>query len=267
MHLFGPKTGATLTTGPYINDPGYEVPDGKILVVPQNINDENFSANEIIKPLAGRIKRDWFNEHFYYCLPINIGNQYGFLIESIRDLEVTWDGTHNNPNDLTINYLNNDNEGKQFFECGFSNGVLTIQNNFALKTPPGISLMTIQPPNMFIPGMVAMTGVVETDQIRRDFTFNLKITHSNQKIVIKKGDPIAAFIPVPRYFIDSFSVENVLDYFSKEMHEKELIDANELSRQRNNEDKLRPHQSGRKYFNGEHAFGEKYADHQKRIVK
>jgi len=252
-------------SGPYLNDPGYEVPENTVVVVPHEPGTDGFHK-DVLFPLKGDIKRDWFNSHFYYCLPINIGNQYGFVIKSARDLEAVWDGTLDNANDISINYLSNDNEEKQFFHGGFGNGVLTVQNCFALKTPQNINLMTIQPPNMFIPGTVAMTGVVETDQIRRDFTFNLKLTDPGRKVIIKKGDALGAFIPIPRYFVDSFDVKLISDIFDTELHENEIGDQIELSRQRAEEDKLRSHESGRKYFNGEHAFGEKYQDHQKRLT-
>jgi hypothetical protein len=180
-------------------------------------------------------------------------------------LEITWDGSNDKIGDLNITFLNEDNAHKQNFNDGFSTGILTIQNHFSLKTPPGINLMTIQPPNMFIPGTVAMTGVIETDQIRRDFTFNLKVTIPNYTIRINKGDPLGAFIPIPRYFVDKFEIEKASNYFDNAIIENENNDVRELARQRSQDDKSKPHESGRKYFNGEHAFGEKYADHQKRL--
>jgi hypothetical protein len=251
--------------GPYLNDPGFEVPDNTILVVPTSQNNDGF-YKEVILPLKGEIKREWFNPHFYYCLPINIGNQYGFVIKSLRDFEVTWNGLMETENDLDINFLNDDNAEKQFIKGGFSNGVLTIQNCFGLKTPAGVNLMTIQPPNMYIPGCVAMTGVIETDQIRRDFTFNIKITIPNYKITVKKGDALGAFIPVPRYYVDSFDLGLVTDVFDRSIHANEVDDGIELSRQRNSDDLAKPHKSGRKYFNGMHAYGEHYKDHQKKLI-
>ena len=53
-------------------------------------------------------------------------------------------------------------------------GVVTIQNRFTFRTPPDVNLMTINPPNYWIDGIQHMTGVIETDNLRRDFTFNLK---------------------------------------------------------------------------------------------
>ena len=248
-------------TGPYINDLNYEVPENKILVVPHALDYPSY-FEEVITPLKGKPQRDWFYPHAYYCLPLTIGNQYGFLINSLRDFEVIWPG---GPENAVITFLNNDNEEKQTIKTGFGTGIITIQNRFALKTPPGINLMTIQPPNAFIPGCAAMTGVIECDNIRRDFTFNLKVTVPNLKITIKKGDPIGAFIPIPRYFVDSFEVEDSLTHLPLEMVAKEILESNTLSTERNTVDVQRAHSSGRRYFNGEHSDGIKYTDHQKRF--
>jgi hypothetical protein len=249
---------------PYINDEGYEVPDNKILVVPNNDGDGFYK--EIIDPLKGKVKRDWFNEHFYYCLPVNIGNQYGYVIRSLRDFDMVWDGSNNKSDDVSFTFLNEDNSDKQTIKSGFSTGVVTIQNRFALKTPPGVNIMTIQPPNMFIPGCVAMTAVVETDQIRRDFTFNIKITIPNFKISVRKGDALGAFIPVQRYFVDKFDIDLASNHFEKHLIDNELKELYDLSIERNNLDILKPHQSGRRYFNGKHSDDSKYKDHQKRVV-
>jgi hypothetical protein len=110
-----------------------------------------------------------------------------------------------------------------------------------------------------------MTGVVETDQLRRDFSFNLKMTDPGRTVSFKKGDVLAAFIPVPRYFIDSFDLAPASEHFDKDILANEFEDQMELNRQRNAEDLDKKFESGRKYFNGEHAFGCSYADHQKRI--
>lgn len=252
----------------YINDPGYEVPSDKILIVPFHTHEiQDTRYVEILESLKGQIKRDWFTSHFYYCLPLNIGNQYGFLLRSAYDFDVTWDGSENNVDDLTLKFYDNYDDGvMQTMHGGFTNGILTIQNRFHIKTPPGVNVMTIQPPNMFIPGLVSMTAVVETDQLRRDFSFNLKLTDPGRTVSIKKGDPLGAFIPVPRYFVDSFSLESSSKYFDNKVLDNEKMSNVEFSRQRVEEDTEKPHYSGRKYFNGEHAYeGETFVDHQKRI--
>lgn len=252
--------------GPYMNDPGFEVPENKILMVPFPGREYQLEIyKEIFQPLKGDMKRDWFNDHFYYCLPVNVGSQYGFVLKSYYDFEVTWDGSFDNPDDITVNVLNDDGSDVQWIKGGFSNGVLTVQNRFNLKTPPGINLMTIQTPNGFIPGMVSMTAVIETDNLRRDFSFNFKLTDPGRTIRVNKGDMLGAVIPIPRYFVDSFELDSVNNYFSDEVIANEHADGYEFNRQRVTEDLEKPHSSGRKYFKGEHAFGDKFPDHQKHV--
>lgn len=248
--------------GPYVNQHGFEVPDNKILAVPFDFAETTY--DKVIKSLKGEVKRDWFTSHFYYCLPLAIGNQYGFAIRSLLDVDVVWDGEES-PSSTTVKYLNNDNLGKQYVESSFGSGIITFQNTFHLKTPPGINIMTIQPPNYFIPGLMAMTGVVETDNIRRDFTFNLKITIPNMDIKIRKGDLIGAFLPIERGFVDKFTVESFSDFFSEELYKNEMQEAKALSNERQTVDLEKPHMSGRRYFSGTHTDGTKYLDHQKRL--
>ena len=251
----------------YINDPGFEVPEDKILIIPFSGRDEQYDRYpEIVESLKGNIKRSWFNNHAYYCLPLNIANQYGFIIKAAYDFDATWDGSTGNPNDIHINIKNPaDSICMQSIHPGFAEGILTIQNSFQFKTPPGINLMTIQPPNMFTPGAIAMSAVIEADQIRRDFTFNLKLTDPGRVVEFKKGDPLGAFIPIPRYFVDKFEIDAANKYFSEDIIKNEANDANELGRQRMDEDRQKAHSAGRKYFNGIHAFGQKFIDHQKKL--
>jgi hypothetical protein len=248
-------------SSPHINDPGYEVPENTIVVVPHAPGQTGF-YKEILLPLKGESKRDWFTAHFYYCLPLTIGNQYGIAVRSAFTFEATWPGGEA---PAVITFEPNSDIPQQVVSTHFNNGVITFQNFFALKTPPGINLMTIQPPNMFIPGCVSMTGVVETDQIRRDFTFNLKITVPNYKVKVNKGDIIGAFIPIPRYFVDKFEVSLVTDLFDADLHLNETKEAKLLGIERSTTDKEKNHMAGRRYFKGFHSDETPYTDHQKTI--
>jgi hypothetical protein len=252
-------------SGPYLNTPGYEIPDNHILTVPFVGRDKD-DYKKTLESLKGKTKRDWFNSHFYYCLPIGIGNQYGFVVKSLRDFTMEWSGVENDVGDIDINFLNEDNQEKQSIHGGFSQGIVTVQNSFGLRTPENINLMTIQPPNMFLPGCVAMTGVIETDQIRRDFTFNIKITIPNFLITVKKGDPLGAFIPIPRNFVENFEIKSVLDVFDESIYKNELGEQSRLGEERTGIDKTKPHESGRRYYNGIHTDSSKYKNHQKRLV-
>jgi hypothetical protein len=247
-----------------INDSGFEIPENTIVVVPNKLDKEKIDYLDILLPLLGENKRDWFTSHFYYCLPIIIGNQYGFAIKSRKTFTAIWNGGEGR--DSIRIEVAEDGDVAQQITSHFGSGILTIQNPFTLRTPPNINLMTIQPPNFFIPGINSMTGVVETDNLRRDFTFNLKITIPNFKVHVKSGDVIAAFLPIPRNFVENFELKHIRDLFSEEMHLEELKTSEEFGRQRHEEDKEKPHYAGRKYFKGEDYDGTPFKyKHQKTL--
>jgi hypothetical protein len=254
----------------YINDPGNEVPENKIAFYRQH-EEYDHDISDVIESLKGKPKRDWFTEPFYYCLPLTIANQYGFVVKSAENMDLYWN------DDTSKVYLEteskiplSDTSRIQTYHTNFRNGVLTVDNNFIVRTPPGINLMVIQPPNYFIPDLFAMSGVVESDNIRRTFTFNLRVTKPHTKIKIKKGDWLAAFIPIPRYFVENFELINGEEFFSKECLEVEKIDREKLAFERYTHQEVggdigKPNDSGRRYFKGIHANDEPYRDHQKRL--
>lgn len=245
----------------FINTPGNEVPPNTVLVVPHNVGSDGH-YKDIIVPLVGKTRRTWFNDHFYYCLPLVIGNQYGFLIKATRGFTAYWPGGNA---EVRLCFYDTTDQ-RQVYTSHFKSGVITIQNRFALKTPPGINLMTIQPPNMYIPNLVCMTGVIETDNIRRDFTFNMRVMIPEVPVTVKPGDPLGAFIPIPRGTVEKYEIKLVTDVFSVEHHQLEVGEGKALSMERGGVDASKPHNAGRRYFKGEHTTGEKYVEHQ-RVLK
>lgn len=209
-------------------------------------------------------RRDWFSDHAYLCLPLVIGNQYGFVVKSQHSFDAYWDGGQGK--DATrIIMREQDVHSGQYIKSHFGLGIITIQNSFSLRTPEGVNLMTINPPNYFIDGIGHMTGVVESDNLRRDFTFNLKITRSNYWVTVNKGDWIGCFIPTPRYFVDSFDMIDAKNYLTEEEIEAEQKCSADFAKERNGPDKQLSHQAGRRYFDGEDVYGNRFSDHQKRI--
>lgn len=242
---------------------GVNVPDKTIVIFP-DIDDSkekkiNTQINNILtKPPK---KRDWFTPHFYRCLPLSIGNQYGFVISSEYDIEFVWDGGIG-PDSIQF-FFNEDTEGLfPRIESHFGSGIITVNPPFTLRTPPGVNLITINPPNFIIPNITAMTGVIETDNLRRNFTFNLKVQIPNIKVKIPKGMPIAAFMPIPRYFGDKFNLEFAKDVFSKEIileEEKAVHDANI---HREQVEYISKNSVGKHYMRGIDIYKNKFKDHQ-----
>ena len=199
------------------------VPDNTIALFTDRISSD-FSFNEINSIIEEPSKkRDWFTPHFYKCLPLTIGNQQGFLLKSQYAIDLEWNGGEL-PSDIRITaYLKNDRILYPRITSDFGHGIVTIVPPFTLRTPPGVNLMTISPPNYILPNLTVMTGVVESDNLERNFTFNIKIQMPNIKVHIPEGMPLAAFIPIQRNFSDNFEIKNAEDIFSK----KEIDEAYE----------------------------------------
>lgn len=241
-----------------------KVPENTLLCITEH-DIFNDSVKEIIETLKMQRKRDWMNQHAYFCLPLTIGNQYGFVIKSYYDFEILWDGGEY-PENLQVKLGNDyDPNGKQIIASHFGLGIVTIQNRFSIRTPEDINLMVINPPNYFIDGLQSLTAVVEADNLRRDFTFNLKTTKVNEWVKIKKGQPIAAVLPYPRRFIDSFEIKLAQELIDKDIIEEERRTVTYFAKERIEYDSKYPGSNGFRYMDGEDIYGIPFNDHQRKL--
>jgi hypothetical protein len=246
---------------------GKEVPDKTIAVVISPFVENCKSVEKRVFDLIQKPKktRDWFTPHFYRCLPLTIGNQYGFVITNEFDFSFTWDGG-NDIGAVTFDFHEEkETLNKKLFNIGshFGEGIITIMHPFCLKTPKGINLMTINPPNYVIPNITVMTGVIETDNLNNPFTFNLKIQMPNLKVFIPAGTPLAGFIPIPRYYADSFSLKLAEEVFDEETMQESLQTLVDTVTHRRAVEESLANSVGRLYFKGEDIYGKEFLDHQK----
>ena len=228
----------------------------------------------VFQSLKGKTRRSWFVKHAYHCLPLVIGNQYGFVIKSLYDFEVIWDGGQT-PASVKVEITSDKEEYKNLYalqniNSHFGMGTFTVQMPYQLRTPKNINLMTTNPPNYFIDGIYHMTGVVEADNLRRDFTYNLRITRPNYKIEIKKGDYIGCVLPYPRHFIDKFQINNIVD--SQRVLEDQQINEErqcmeEFAKERSTKDIHKPNRNGKRYWRGVDIYDNKFEDHQTGLDK
>ena len=237
-----------------------KVPDDRILALPY---DDHYAGlqDSVFLPLRGQHKRDWFSKHAYLCLPLVIGNQYGFALKSLFHATFLWNGGPE-PADTTITVHNTEEAdafgGLQLLASQFGLGIVTVQTAFALRTPPEVNLMTLQPPNVFIDGLQNLTGVVEADNLRRDFTFNLKITRPDHPIEIKVGDLLAAVMPIPRGFVEKFEMIDAYEAVSPDTVALEQQTARDFGREREEVDAKNKRGVGRRYFKGEDVYGQRF---------
>ena len=247
---------------------GNNVPDKTISLFFNNKEvEDKFKDNDRLSGIICKPEktREWFDPNFYRCLPLAIGNQHGFIIKSEFDIAFIWDGGPSAESTRLFFTEEKEELSKKFprIESHFGHGVITINPPFTLRTPPGVNLMTINPPNHVITNITVMTGVVEADNLRRNFTFNLKVQTPNIQTFIPAGTPLAAFIPIPRYYSDSFELEYAKNIFDKNVIDEELKAAAEADNHRINIEPTLPNGVGRHYFKGKDVYGNKFPDHQK----
>ena len=245
-----------------------KVPDHRILALPY---DDHYAGlqDAVFLPLRGQHKRDWFSKHAYLCLPLVIGNQYGFAVKSLFHATFIWNGGPE-PADTTITVHNTEEAatfgGLQLLASQFGLGIVTVQTAFALRTPPEVNLMTLQPPNAFIDGLQNLTGVVEADNLRRDFTFNLKITRPDHPIEIKVGDLLAAVLPIPRGFVEKFEMVDAYEAVSPDTVALEQQTARDFGREREEVDAKNKRGVGRRYFKGEDVYGQRFEHSHQQVL-
>jgi hypothetical protein len=187
-------------------------------------------------------------------------------VSSEFDILLEWNGG-DHPDDLKI-YFNEEldelnNNKYPNIKSHFGHGIVTINPPYFFRTPPGVNLMTINPPNYIIPNITPMTGIIETDNLRQNFTFNLKMQVPNILVHIPAGKPLAAFIPIPRYYADEFELKNAENLFDKELIDEELKASNDAGDYRDNVEPTLKNGVGKHYMQGIDVYGNVYKNHQK----
>jgi hypothetical protein len=242
------------------------VPINTLLTISLNDSVKDL-PQKLIQPLKGMKKRDWFVDHAYFCLPLSMMNQHGFIVKSHYDFSVYWNGSIGTDGVIVKHWGSEKEQVEQRINSHFGMGTFTIQNPWTFRTPKGVNLMIMNPPNFFIDGIIHMSAIVETDQLRRDFTFNLKITRPNEWILIKRGTPIGYVLPYPRYFIDEYELKHDEEILSKEDLENERQTSLLHGRERKEIDTKYAGAVGLRYMLGEDIYGNKFENHQRSLSK
>lgn len=249
-----------------MNQGDHIIPDDRIVCVPERPEFAD-SMLSLIEPMSGKGRRAELGRHSYHCLPLVVGSQYGFAIRSLTSWTAIWNGGET-PADVMVtpdpDYGHSD---LQYVSSHFGAGIVTVQNRFHFRTAPGVNLMVMDAPNYFHFNLQNLFAVIEADNLRRDFTFNLKITRPGVEVSVRKGDLISAILPIPRYFVDDFEVVSAHDLFPPEVIAAEQAQGRKFAKYRAEDDVDKPHQVGKLYWRGVDADGNAFGDHQRKVQK
>jgi len=247
-----------------INKEANLVPEKTIAVLPTEHSVDYDQIFRVVVPLNTEKQRSWFPSFAYRCLPLTIGNQQGFSIVTEYDFAFSWNGDTSTKGIDFEFFEDQESLLKKLPILGshFGGGIITVNLPVHFRTPKGVNLMTINPPNHIIPNITVLTGVVEADNLRRDFSFNLKVQIPDLKIFVPKGSHLVSFIPIPRYYCDSFSLVNGEELFGQDLVQKEIQHNLDCKAKRteliNNGEMF-----DRSYLKGQDIYGNKFEDHRR----
>jgi hypothetical protein len=155
------------------------------------------------------VKRDWMEasrERFAFrCLPLTMANQAGWQLSCTSDFDAVWDGS---PEPGHVLVLADDGVPRASLPSGhFGEGTITFDTGYLFRTPPGTALLVSGPPNTDHDGIVALTGIVETDWLPFPFTMNWRFTRPGTLVSFRKGDVICSVLPVSLAEIEASKIE------------------------------------------------------------
>lgn len=182
-----------------------------------------------MKLLPASRTREWMdntpNQYAYRCLPLQIANANGWVLECPEDVIIHWDGgAHKSA--LSIHYAR---ATWDFAASSFGVGIVTFHSGYLFRTPddPAIDMLVGGLPNFWYDFMTPLTGIVETWWNPATFTMNWKLLRPGS-FTIKAGDPLAFLMPIP-HARDGMKTKLV----DLQTNPQELHDFNEWSEKRN----------------------------------
>lgn len=148
-------------------------------------------------------ERDWMDEtgsqFAYRCLPVNIANAYGWHIICPTAFTAIWDGTV----ETDAIRMRADDGSNVPANSHFGHGVLTFDIPYLFRTEPGFDLFVTGPINAPKHGIVALSGIVETDWAPYTFSMNWMFTRRSLSVRFKAGEPCCQIFPVRRGMLET----------------------------------------------------------------
>jgi hypothetical protein len=163
------------------------------------------------------IKRKWmddtFDAHAYHCYPVSTANSIGWSLSFPVDISFIWDGTYGRD---AVKIL----EGDDYVYTGRENGTLSFYTGLIFQTDEDHSIFMYNPQNYFKEEWESISSVISTSFFKNDLPVAIRIKKSNEKITIKAGEPVIAFIPISLTNLQNMQLEFFNGSISKERSDK-----------------------------------------------
>jgi hypothetical protein len=132
--------------------------------------------------------RAWMDEiasrHAYRCLPLAVGNTYGWQLLLPVDVTAEWNGGPR-IEDVAV-WCAREHQAVS----NFASGIVTFDVAYIFRTAMDFHLLVTGPSNAIKDGVAPMTAVVETDWLPYTFTVNYRFTRPG-RVSWAAGEPYA----------------------------------------------------------------------------
>jgi len=151
--------------------------------------------------------RDWMDatprKAAYWCLPVTMANQAGWVVRLPSTLKVKWSGK-NDPSAISLEFGDDGPSLKGAIWTNFGAGIVSFALPWLFRTNEGLGLWVRGMPNEYMPDCVPLEGLVETDWLQSGFTMNYRIIKRNTTVYFKKGMAICLLAPIMFDLFESF---------------------------------------------------------------
>jgi hypothetical protein len=151
------------------------------------------------------VQRQWMDESrerfAYRCLPLLIGNSYGWQFLNPVGFNALWDGS---PGAEGIKLIADPGGRVPIARGHFGGPIMTFSLPGFMRTEEGYDLMVTGPINFAKDGISALTAVVETDWLPFSFTMNYQFTRPGASVRFERGEPFCQVFPIKRAEIEDF---------------------------------------------------------------
>lgn len=155
--------------------------------------------------------REWMDQtgdrFAYRCLPLTMANSHGWEILCPSSFEVYWNGGTRLSDVRVVPLDMPGGSPPDFVASHFGNGVVTFHTGYLFRTEPGYNLYVCGPVNRPKDGVVALTGIVETDWLPQPFTMNWIFTAPGGPVTFEKGEPFCHVFPLQRDLVERVEPE------------------------------------------------------------
>lgn len=219
------------------------------------------------KVIPAPLERDWMNRHGhrhpYRCLPLAIGNCYGWQILLRGSVKATWNGGTTKADVVVESSI------PHVATSNFTRGIVTFDVPIVFRTEPGYQLMVTGPTNEFKDGASPMTAIIESEWLSYTFTMNYQLTRPGVSVLWEKDEPFCQVAVVPALIQESVEPEwrRIQDDPKTAEELRLLSDLRGEFRSRQDRGDPEANKQGwqKLYFRGEHPDGSVEQTHQTKM--